>query len=263
MIKVFVSDLDGTLFDEDHQLPSKSRSLITMLRQNGYRFGIATGRPRMSAETVIEDLEDLVDFAVFENGAEAYDFTNGTQIFQYPLDRVAALEVIANARKFNLNPTLTVNDKMYTDDGSRFEGYDSKIRNILVVGDVTLAVQDAQAKILVNGTPEVLQPLIDYTKAVGNPAYKAVKTGTDLLEFMDPRVNKTLGIQWYLENHGLTMENVVAFGDNDNDVEMIEAAQIGVAVKNATDSVKAVARMHCDSNIENGVYKFITQFLEQ
>ncbi|WZU00664.1 hypothetical protein MGH68_14115 [Erysipelothrix sp. D19-032] len=43
---------------------------------------------------------------------------------------------------------------MYTDDGSRFEGYDSKIRNILVVGDVTLAVQDAQAKILVNGTPK-------------------------------------------------------------------------------------------------------------
>ncbi|WZU00663.1 HAD hydrolase family protein [Erysipelothrix sp. D19-032] len=57
---------------------------------------------------------------------------------------------------------------------------------------------------------------------------------------MDPRVNKTLGIQWYLENHGLTMENIVAFGDNDNDVEMIEAAQIGVAVKNATDSVKVL-----------------------
>ena len=79
---------------------------------------------------------------------------------------------------------------------------------------------------------------------------------------MDPRVNKEVGLEWFCEHHDIKLSEVISFGDNDNDYELVKAAGVGVAMDNATDHVKSVADYITKSNDEDGVYHFLKNYLE-
>ena len=89
----------------------------------------------------------------------------------------------------------------------------------------------------------------------------ATKSVNFLFEIQDADTSKSSGIQSYLDTQGIKMSEVVAFGDGDNDLSMIQDAGLGVAMKNAMNDVKKVANMITEDDANgNGVAKFIEKY---
>jgi 5-amino-6-(5-phospho-D-ribitylamino)uracil phosphatase len=82
------------------------------------------------------------------------------------------------------------------------------------------------------------------------------------LEFASPEVTKATGLEFLSEHLGFTRERTVAFGDGENDIELVDWAGYGVAVENAHDQVKEVADLVCPSVDEEGVAQVIESYLD-
>ncbi|QIK70552.1 HAD family phosphatase [Erysipelothrix sp. HDW6C] len=261
-MKVFVADLDGTLLNEMHELPKETEDLVHLVRSKGYHFGIATGRPYSSAVSTIPHLKTLFDFAVFENGGEVHDYRTGEIHNQFPLSGEKVKEIIKIGRHCNGNAILTQGEIMYVDKLDAYTDIVSAFMDVRKV-DMLEVVKEIHPKIIFSGTPEILECIAEYDREHPDPSYQVFKSQVDLIEFMDPRVNKCVGIEWYLNRHGISLQEVMSFGDNDNDISMVAGTGMGVAMKNATANVKAVADYVTDTNGNNGVYKFIVEFMSR
>ena len=84
---------------------------------------------------------------------------------------------------------------------------------------------------------------------------------TNFLEVLASGINKGTALEWLCNKKGISREEIIAFGDNYNDIEMIEYAGIGVAVGNAEESVKKSADYVCLTNYEDGVGRFLKDYL--
>lgn len=262
-MKVIVSDLDGTLLNHEVRVTENTHEILQMLRKQGYKIGVATGRPLFSAKASVPHLEEEFDFAVTNNGGNVYDFAKKTEHEQYPLSGELVLEIIERFRPLGANPILYLDGKMVTE---REDHYNKKIRNMLdmeFVDDMKKQVRESHAKIIFSATPEVVEKMQAYNASHPDSRYNMFKSQTELVEFVDPRVNKEVGIEYYCQEYGIELSEVMAFGDNDNDYEMVKAAGVGVAVKNATDKVKSVADYITESNQDEGVYRFLLDYFTE
>ena len=91
------------------------------------------------------------------------------------------------------------------------------------------------------------------------PRLNVVRSAPYLLEIMDKSVSKAVGIEVLLKNYNLTVDNAIAFGDNYNDIEMLQYIPRSVAMKNAPDKVKALAQAVTDSNEDSGIYTYLVK----
>ncbi|WP_268892257.1 Cof-type HAD-IIB family hydrolase [Erysipelothrix urinaevulpis] len=260
-MKVFVTDLDGTLLDAKGKLHPDMKELIKVIRSKGFLFGVATGRPLFSAKAAIPDAEEIFDFLICNNGGEIYDFVGRQYHQQYPLTKDVMNEIIEDNLKLGANPILYINDQMVT----AFEDvYNQRVRTFLDVvyeEDIYSVVPETLPKIIFSVTPELGKDVISFHKEKANARYNAFKSQNELVEFMDPRVNKEVGLEWFCQQHNIDLSEVMSFGDNDNDYELVRAAGVGVAMNNATDYVKSVADHVAKSNDEQGVYHFLMDYL--
>ena len=261
MKKIFVTDLDGTLLSDDKKISLNTRKAIKALRDEGHIFAVATGRPFPSSIGSIPDLESLFDFGVFNNGANIYDFKDKEIFDQHPLSNEVISDIIKTYRPLGANPILFTGEVMYCDKEDHYTERVSTFLNVQYV-DVLDYLEDTHEKIIFSAFGETMDSIEQYSIENPNPIYRSFKSQSELIEFMDPRVSKWHGIEYYLNKYNLDKKNVITFGDNDNDVEMVENAQIGYAMSNATAAVKAVANHVAPSNEEEGVYQILKNYLD-
>lgn len=261
MKKIFITDLDGTLLTDTKEITKNTKQAIIKLREQGHLFAVATGRPFPSSLGSIPELETLFDFGIFNNGANVYDFKDGEIHDKFPLSDASIRSIVETYRPLNANPILFSGDVMYCD----YEDiYTKKVSSFLNVqyGDILEHLQDSHEKIIFSAFGETMDVIEQF--ALDNPSneYRAFKSQSELFEFMDPRVNKWNGIEYYLTKHNLDPVHVITFGDNDNDIEMVENAHLGYAMYNATDAVKNVSNETTHSNNDEGVYHIIKGYLK-
>ena len=91
------------------------------------------------------------------------------------------------------------------------------------------------------------------------PALNVVRSAPHLLEIVDKNISKATGIQILLKHYGFTLDEAIAFGDNYNDVEMLELIPQSVAMANAPDAVKKLAAAVTDSNEDSGIYTYLVK----
>lgn len=260
-MKVIASDLDGTLLDSNAKFSEDSRKLIKKIRSKGYLFGIATGRPYFRVKSVIPDVEELFDFLICNNGAEVYDFVADRHHQQFPLQKELIEEIIIEARELGANPILYGENCMFTERKDSYNQGIDDVSNVRYVDDVTELLEATHPKIIFSLTESLGAKIVEHFSNKKNTPYNVFKSQRELVEFMDSRVNKEIGLEWFCHYHDISLDEVMSFGDNDNDYELVNAAGIGVAMSNATDYVKSAADHIAKSNDENGVYQFLTDYL--
>ncbi|MDJ0974001.1 MAG: Cof-type HAD-IIB family hydrolase [Planctomycetota bacterium] len=255
-------DLDGTLLDSGRQIPERAARALGALRDAGVHVVLATGRPpRMTRDFV---LELGLDHALVFNGASRYHAPGDTSLHHHELDREAALEIIARLR--NAMPGIGIG--METAYGWFLdEVLDARRRNhpMLVdasspdgVGDVEGFVREGVIKIFArhgeHDAPAMATPLD------GIEAY-ITWSHLQLLEVMHPAVNKRDALERYAAEHGVAREAVAAFGDQQNDIEMLTWVGHGVAMANASEATQAAADEVTASNDEHGVALVLERWL--
>lgn len=247
MIRAAFFDVDGTIFSHTtNQIPASTRQAIEQLRKRGVIVGLATGRSLWEIRQL--PLEGLTfDVMLTLNGHLVLDGA-GNYLTGNPLRGEALASVLTLFRGSDIPVTLVEQDRMY----------------INFINDDVVRAQSA-----------VLIPLPAAGTYTGAPIYHAnvfldahreadlqrMLPGCDITRWHDKALDvnarseggKAAAIAQFAEDHGIGREEIVAFGDGENDIPMLRAAGMGVCLGNGTPEAKAAADLVTDDIDDDGV----------
>jgi len=256
-------DLDRTLIAEDGLLRPRTKAALAAVRAAGVPVVVATGRMFRSVRPYLEDA-GLEDPVVCYQGAVVADPVEGWFLRHEPIPLELAREVIRAVSDEGVHINCYVNDELYVADHTpEAEAYASFQRlYVHEVGDLLEWLQEPPTKLVAVGEPGRLDALeVSLKEHFGGRAYIS-KSLPYFLEFASPEVTKASGLAFVASHLGLSQERTVAFGDGENDVELLEWAAYGVAVANAHERVLAVADHVCPPVDEEGVAVVLEAFLD-
>ncbi len=205
----------------------------------------------------------LDDPVVCYQGAVVAEPVSGRWLRHEPIPLELARETIAalHGEGFGLN--CYVGDELYvaeiTPDARRYADFQEL--ELHPVGDLLAWLAEPPTKLVVIGDPEVLDGLKRRMLSRFDGRFYISKSLPYFLEFASPEVTKAAGMSFLAEHLGFLRERTVAFGDGENDVELVDWAGYGVAVANADERVKDVADLVCPPVDEEGVAQVLEAFL--
>jgi len=265
-IKVIVVDVDGTLLNSNHVLSDRNRETIRKAIDSGIQVVLATGKTRAGAESVIAAL-NLQTPGVFVQGLLIYN-GDGTIRHQQTIDDATVRRVIqyAEASGFSVviysgNRLLVkANEPLVDAIADYHEPMPQAVGNLVnIVGEVP-----AHKLFIVGGTPRKIKKLRwQLNQQVGTQVSFTTTAMLDSLEVLPKGASKGNGVRVLLKEMHVSPEQVMAIGDAENDLEMLQLAGLGlgVAVGNATDALKEVAHEVVATNDEHGVAEAIERFV--
>ncbi len=254
MIKAIFFDIDGTSFSHTtDQIPASAMHAFRMLKANGYKIAICTSRSLAEMSELPRDYVDIMDALVCIAGAQIYE--KDRCIIQHPLVHEEAQQIIAFLDQHHLTYRW-----VSTDQDNCMNQHDDEIR--------------ARFQMLYGMMPETrpyanqqLLHILYYThdEALRDEIMALCKQNYHITlnyanEILAPNVNKGHGIIECAAYWGIQPNEIAAFGDGYNDKEMIESAELGIAMGNATDSLKAVADYVTDDVDHDGLYRACIHF---
>jgi Cof subfamily protein (haloacid dehalogenase superfamily) len=207
----------------------------------------------------------LDDPVVCYQGAVVADPVSGRWLRHVPIPLEVAREAIAtlNDEGFGLN--CYVDDELYvaevTPQARRYADFQQL--ELHPVGNLLEWLDKPPTKLVVIDDPTVLDELKQRMVARFEGRLYVSKSLPYFLEFASPDVTKAAGLDFLAEHVGFTHERTVAFGDGENDIELVDWAGYGVAVANADERVKKVADFVCPSVDDEGVAQVLEAFLAQ
>lgn len=260
--RLLVADIDGTLVDAAREIPPPVREAVRGAQARGVRVCLATGRIWRSARRYVEDL-GADPPAILYNGGLVYDFAADRVWFRAVLPRQqaqAVLEILA--RHPQAQPHVYVDDRVYVGAVNALTvAYQQKDGlEVEAVGDLRQWLQTDPMKILIIGDRPVLEAAAREIDALREPI-NYVFSERHYLEVLPPRVNKGLALQVVAERLGVRPEEIVAVGDNLNDLAMIQYAGLGVAMQHAPEVLRVEADYVAPGNDEGGLREVIDRFI--
>lgn len=262
MIKLIATDIDGTLVEDGaSRLPDGMVETIEALIDKGIIFVAASGRSLVSLERLFEPIKEKIYYAAC-NGTLTGRYRD--LMFTECVDRGLLGEMIREVRQYEDGiPFLTSAGLMYSDSAEKeilswlVEGYRE---DIIEVEDLT-EVTDASVKLSVydkkGKAGETFRPFMDKWRG-----HVSVATaGSMWLDVYKKGVNKGTAVKKLQEYFGILPEETMAFGDQQNDIEMLKTAYHSYAIGNALPEVKKAARFVADTNVNGGALKVFRTLL--
>ena len=204
------------------------------------------------------------DPVICYQGAVVADPRTGEFLRHEPIPLELARETIAVLGEEGFHVNCYVEDELYVDEvtpeAERYAGFQNL--PLHEVGDLTAWLSAPPTKLVAIDDPDLLDGLEMRMKARFDGRLYISKSLPFFLEFASPEVTKGSGLGFLAEHLGFTRERTVAFGDGENDVELLEWAGFGVAVANAHPRVLAVADWVCPSAAEEGVAQVVEALLD-
>ena len=222
-----------------------------------------TGRMFRSVRPYLEEA-GIDDPVVCYQGAVVAEPASGRFLRHEPIPLELARETIGALEQERFHVNCYVNDELYvarvTPEAERYASFQRL--PIHPVGDLLAWIEEPPTKLVTIGDPEVLDGLEERMKASFDGRLYISKSLPYFLEFASPDVTKASGLAFLAEHLGFEAKATVAFGDGENDVELLQWAGYGVAVANAHERVLAVADWVCPPAAEEGVAQVIEAFLD-
>jgi len=240
--KLIYFDIDGTLVDGNRTILPSTLEALDRLRKAGIGIGIATGRMPVSAHPYVEAAKADAPLILY-NGARIQNFKTGEVHFNRNLPIRHALRAIRLLAEFDIHCNCYVGDELYIDSVTeRAEAFMAK-ENLSAnpVGDLTAFLTEDPVKLLLIGESDELQAFReDYVRGESDLPH-IVQSEPSYLELMATETTKGSALAEVSALSDVPLDEIVAFGDGPNDIEMIEAAGLGIAMGNAHPALKAKA----------------------
>ncbi|MCR4710503.1 MAG: Cof-type HAD-IIB family hydrolase [Clostridiales bacterium] len=239
MIKLIATDLDHTLLDLQGLVPEETKEYIRRAVDDGIFFAISTGRSIKSARGVAESI-GAAYMAICYNGALVIDPVNGVTIYENYLEEDIVRQIVDYAHEHDLyiqmydEGTIVV-EKLRLE---RHPDPDLRYADYREVGDFSTYPFFHTPKVLLACEPErvpVEQAALQ--EILGDRVYMA-QSDAHLIEVVSGGVDKGIALENLAGYLGCTKDEIIAFGDNTNDLPLLKAAGTSVAVANAVPSVK-------------------------
>ncbi|GEL04384.1 Cof-type HAD-IIB family hydrolase [Rummeliibacillus sp. G93] len=258
---LIVLDLDGTLLTDEKVISDKTKATLQKAREAGHEVMIATGRPYRASKLFYHELGLHTPIVNFNGAFVHHPLDQNWKTVHKPIDLKVVQEVVEslNREQFE-NLIAEVMDDVYV------QYHDEKLLNIFSMGDPKVTTGDLHQYLKDNPTslliqakessvPSIRQYLAD-TKAElidhrrwGDPF--------PVIEIVRHGLNKAVGLSHVAKDLGIPRDRIIAFGDEDNDLEMIEYAGVGVAMGNGISQLKNIANEVTTTNNEDGIAEFL------
>ena len=243
-------------------LRPRTRAAIAEVRAAGIHVVLVTGRMFRAVRPYALEA-GLDDPVVCYQGAVVAEPVSGRWLRHVPIPLELAREAIDAIQQEGFGLNCYVDDELYvaeiTPEARRYA--DFQHLQLHPVGDLLAWLTTAPTKLVVIDDPEVLDGLKEEMIARFSGRLYISKSLPYFLEFASPDVTKAAGLDFLAERVGFSSERTVAFGDGENDIELIDWAAYGVAVANAHERVKEIADFVCPAVDEEGVAQVLEAFL--
>lgn len=286
MIKLIVSDMDGTLLNNELEVPQANAEAIKRAQQQGIEFVVATGRNYGGGYPLVQAKDISCPF-IGINGAEYYD--NAGQLkYSRGLDKTTVRSLMDMLDKTPVYYELVTNNGVYSDNPEQHlehlkdvlkdinveltddmiekyrESYLEKA-DIKFISDYNNVVDDENIFILkmtiqsTSGEKKLAQVRKEAENLVDDIAITA--SSRKNLEINHEEATKGLAVAAYAKSRNIEPEEVMTLGDNLNDISMLKWADYSVAMGNAVPEAKEAAKFSTSTNAENGVAEAISRVL--
>lgn len=248
-IKMIFSDIDGTLVDmHTKQISPKTLEALKQLKAGGIKICIATGRSPVSLPKF-----DGVDFDAYLTFNGSYCYNQSETIFSNPIRTGDVQKIIHNAAALGRPVSVAVKERLAAN------GSDADLAAYYAIGNLELEIAEDFAEV---ARQDVYQVMLGCRESDYAAILEGVK-GAKIAAWWDRAADiipadggKGTGIQKVLAYYHLTKEEALAFGDGNNDIEMLQAVGTGVAMGNASPRLKSIADDICGPVSGDGIYHY-------
>lgn len=258
-------DLDGTLLKDDKTISLKTKRVIQKAKEEGHIVMIATGRPFRSSEPYYKELKLDTPIVNFNGAFVHHPKDKNWGVFHTPLEVNIAKEIVEACTSFPFHNIIAeVIDDVY------FHYQDKKLLEIfgmgkpkITTGDLRSFLNTSPTSMLIHTDEGHIKAIRDHLSSVHAEVISHRSWGAPwpVIEIVKNGLNKAVGLKRAAEYFQIPSERIIAFGDEDNDLEMLEYAGHGIAMGNAIDQVKSVAKEVTLTNEEDGIGVYLNEVL--
>ena len=268
-IRLIISDIDGTILDDQHQVDSKLKDMIPLLSREKIPFVLASARSPLGMEPISRELKLGDNPLACYNGAlvikgdpQAYE-----TIIEHPLDK-EEIRTFLELVKAEF-PSVSINlysgkdwiaDRLdkWVQIEAAITGERPMIQNELIP---VLNAQMPVHKLLLIDQAPVIQKLHDYLQTLDFAKTAFYLSKDNYMEVTAKHVSKEQALYEIAQHYQVPLEQIMTIGDNFNDLPMLRLAGLGVAMGNAPEAVKIKAKAVTKSNNEHGVAEAVEKYV--
>ncbi len=261
-----ILDLDGTLLDDEKRIRDCDREAVLKVVESGLKITVFTGRSYQSAKPYVEEMGiDLP--VVFQNGALIYDFSNKNVIRMVLLEGEVARNIVLRSKKEEIFPVVfrsffSKKDMMV--EGIYRGSYESYFSHnewrIVRVSNLLSFIPDFVTEVALVGREGAIERIV--SKLENASIVKSTsRDGEVFYEILGPGCSKAEALSFLEDHFKVEPDEVMFIGDGYNDLEIMESVGIPVAMGNAPEEVKRMAKWVTSTNEECGVARAIERFI--
>lgn len=267
MRKLIAVDIDGTLINSDYKITKRTKEALIQAQKEGHKLVISSGRSPSGIEGYAYELEmdKYESYISAQNGTIVVDMKTKERVIEHFLEIDLVRDILTYSEDIGMDYMIYRGDQIYSNkketyklaevieknsdsevilDKDLAKNIDFRPHNILFAQDETTISKPAKL---------LLDKYGDQTSQMYSETY--------YYEIMPKDVSKGHTLLEIAEYLGIDKENIIAFGDQDNDMSMIKMAGVGVAMGNAIDSLKEAADYVTLTNNEDGIAAYLEKYL--
>ncbi len=269
-LKIIVTDLDGTLMAPDHMtVTERTKNALLKAHEMGVKIAIATGRTLSVIDNVTNQIP-FVDYVIYSNGAVVYDRNNDKNVYTNFVPKDAADKIVDFLEQYPAYYDVFNNGCQHAqaDKGDYFKNnglpsafIEDYISRLVLHDDIADFVKhnDVEKINLFYFNGEHHDEIKDFLFSIDDIECTSPVAGD--IEMTGKNVDKGEALKALCDELGFTSDEVMTFGDADNDIGMLKFAKYGFAMKNADEKCKEVASFIAPSNADDGVAASVEKYV--
>ncbi len=278
-IKMIAMDLDGTLLRKDKTIDPVTMSQLMRAQEQGIILTLASGRDKNGCSFVYEQLqmERGNNYLALVNGQMIYSFARKEYELDEVLDNDDAQKILQTIKQYDVEAIFCCGYDFYDYISKRqkMKKHLARVvhgkpmdyglaqgngeRNFITIKDKNDFTQDINKVVLVHTERYFRRHLDEIREKLSD--YDLLEVGPQWIEIMPKNVNKASALEHIARENGFSLDEVIAFGDAENDIEMIRRCGYGIAMGNAMEQVKQVAYAVTDTNEQQGIAKALARYV--
>lgn len=265
--RLLALDVDGTVAGNDRQVSSVVRAAVAAAQARGVSVTLATGREFRSAQRFARDL-GLSTPLICSQGAVIKDCVTLDVLQHVPLSGTLAAEAITMLHDTGVCVIANIDDKLYiVEDGPGFANFARRWgtpnpEHVVVAPNLAAVTRETPpTKVMFFGDPSIVDREFARISDHFGEALAFVRSDVTVGEMIAPGLSKGIALATVADRLGVERDHVIAIGDEENDVPMLQWAGLGLAMGNAPDAVKRMADAVIPSVDEDGVAWAIDRYI--